>query len=134
MGDGSTVAKAMYSHEGPALVCQWSPVSGLFFSCFDIYDGLNMSFLWDVSHSVLFLSFLHLPLKDGSKLASGGADNAGRMFDVSTGQSTQFAKHDAPVKGLRWVETNIVATGSWDKTIKVRRGRKLHPAYFWNMS
>ncbi|GJJ73695.1 mRNA export factor [Entomortierella parvispora] len=81
MGDGSTVAKAMYSHEGPALVCQWSP--------------------------------------DGSKLASGGADSAGRMFDVTTGQPTQFAKHDAPIKGLRWVDgANIVATGSWDKTIK----------------
>jgi len=48
------------------------------------------------------------------------------MFDVSTGQSTQFAKHDAPVKGLRWVEANIVATGSWDKTIKVKRGRILY--------
>ncbi|KAF9292618.1 hypothetical protein BGZ68_000022 [Mortierella alpina] len=81
MPDGSTVAKAMYSHEAPALTCQWSA--------------------------------------DGSKLASGGADSAGRLFDVTTGQPTQFAKHDAPIKSLRWIDgPNIVATGSWDKTIK----------------
>ncbi|KAF9139553.1 Poly(A)+ RNA export protein [Linnemannia elongata] len=56
---------------------------------------------------------------DGGKLASGGADNAGKLFDVTTGQATQFAKHDAPIKSLRWIDgANIVATGSWDKTIK----------------
>ncbi|KAF9318129.1 hypothetical protein BG000_008120 [Podila horticola] len=81
MGDGSTVAKAMYSHDGPVLTCQWSP--------------------------------------DGSKLASGGADSAGKLFDVSTGQATQFAKHDQPIKSLRWIDgANIVATGGWDKMIK----------------
>ncbi|KAF9585652.1 hypothetical protein BGW38_001370 [Lunasporangiospora selenospora] len=82
MGDGSTVAKAMYQHEGPVMCCQWST--------------------------------------DGTKLASGGADNAGRVFDVTTMQPSQFAKHDQPIKGLRWIDgsPNIVATGSWDKTIK----------------
>jgi len=60
--------------------------------------------------------------QDGTKIFSGGADNAGRMFDVTTGQPTQVAAHDAPIKAVRWVDapgTGILATGSWDKTIKV---------------
>ncbi|KAF9125987.1 hypothetical protein BGW39_007009 [Mortierella sp. 14UC] len=91
MGDGSSTAKALYSHDAPALCCQWSP--------------------------------------DGSKLASGGADNIGKLFDVTTGQPTQFAKHDAPIKSLRWIDgANIVATGSWDKTIKYWDLRGPNPA------
>lgn len=56
-----------------------------------------------------------------SKVFSGGADNSGRMLDLATGQSTQVAQHDGPIKAVRWVETpsaGILATGSWDKTIK----------------
>ncbi|KAF8954147.1 WD40-repeat-containing domain protein [Flammula alnicola] len=59
--------------------------------------------------------------KDGTKIFSGGADNAGRMFDVTTGQTTQVAQHDAPIKVVGWVDApqaGILATGSWDKTIK----------------
>ncbi|EIN04812.1 Poly(A)+ RNA export protein [Punctularia strigosozonata HHB-11173 SS5] len=59
--------------------------------------------------------------KDGTKLLSGGADNAGRMFDVQTGQPTQVAQHDAPIKVVKWIESpqgGILATGSWDKTVK----------------
>ena len=53
---------------------------------------------------------------------SGGADNAGRMFDVATGQATQVAQHDMPIKAVRWIDApqaGILATASWDKTIKV---------------
>ncbi|TIB70563.1 hypothetical protein E3Q23_04118 [Wallemia mellicola] len=62
--------------------------------------------------------------KDGGKLISAGADNAARMFDLSNpqnGQSSQVAQHDKPIKCVRWIETptgGILATGSWDKTIK----------------
>ena len=45
------------------------------------------------------------------------------MFDVTTGQATQVAQHDAPIKVVSWVDVpqaGILATGSWDKTIKVR--------------
>jgi mRNA export factor len=45
------------------------------------------------------------------------------MHDVATGQATQIAAHDASIKAVRWVDTpqgGILATGSWDKTIKVR--------------
>ncbi|OAX43137.1 WD40 repeat-like protein [Rhizopogon vinicolor AM-OR11-026] len=59
--------------------------------------------------------------KEGNKVISGGADNAARMFDITNGQSQQVAQHDAPVKVVKWIETpqgGILATGSWDKTVK----------------
>ena len=62
-------------------------------------------------------------MQDGTKILSGGADNAGRMFDVTTGQASQVAQHDAPIKVVRWIESpqgSVLATGSWDKTVKVR--------------
>lgn len=41
------------------------------------------------------------------------------MFDIATGQSTQIAQHDEPIKCIQFLEQgNILATGSWDKTIK----------------
>jgi len=59
--------------------------------------------------------------KEGNKVLSGGADNAARMFDITTGTSQQVAQHDAPVKVVKWIEApqgGILATGSWDKTVK----------------
>ncbi|CAO3617175.1 unnamed protein product [Cunninghamella echinulata] len=58
--------------------------------------------------------------KDGTKLVSGGADKAGRLFDVNTGQSSQIAEHSEPIKCVNFIDQgqNIVATGSWDKTLK----------------
>ncbi|KAG0056178.1 hypothetical protein BGZ83_006087 [Gryganskiella cystojenkinii] len=82
--NGSSVDKALYSHQGPVLSCAWS--------------------------------------KDGTKLASGSADRTGMIFDITTAQSSQVAQHEAPIKAVRWVEapgsSPILATGSWDKTIK----------------
>ncbi|KLO17102.1 WD40 repeat-like protein [Schizopora paradoxa] len=63
--------------------------------------------------------------KEGSKVFSCGADNAARMFELQTGQSGQLgqqvAQHDAPIKCVRWIDSpqgGILATGSWDKTVK----------------
>ncbi|CAO3599930.1 unnamed protein product [Absidia cylindrospora] len=58
--------------------------------------------------------------KDGTKVVSGGADKAGRMFDVATGQSTQIAAHDEAIKGIKFLDQQqqVLATGSWDKTVK----------------
>ncbi|CAE6473836.1 unnamed protein product [Rhizoctonia solani] len=58
--------------------------------------------------------------KEGNKVFSGGMDKTARMFDLQTGQTTQVASHDDAVKCVRWVDAQggILATGSWDKTIK----------------
>ena len=45
------------------------------------------------------------------------------MLDITTGQSTQVAQHDGPVKVVKWIDApqaGILVTGSWDKTLKVR--------------
>lgn len=71
--------------------------------------------------SSTILLFL-LAIQDGSKVISGGADNAARAFDLQSGQSSQVAQHDAPIKCVKWIESpqgSILVTGSWDKTIKV---------------
>lgn len=101
--NGSTAPKAMYSHEAPVLDVTWSRVSAAVQS----------------PEEALIALALH---QDGTKILSAGADKAARMYDVATGQSSQVAAHDAPIKSLRYVDQQggILATGSWDKTLKVR--------------
>jgi hypothetical protein len=54
------------------------------------------------------------------------------MFDLATngnnGQAVQIGVHDAPIKSIRWIELpggGILATGSWDKSIRVSPSRRL---------
>lgn len=63
--------------------------------------------------------------KDGTKVVSVGCDKAGRLLDLHTGQVSQVAAHDAPIRAVRWIDdvggmNNMLVTGSWDKTAKVR--------------
>ncbi|KAG5651725.1 hypothetical protein H0H81_007695 [Sphagnurus paluster] len=72
-----------------------------------------------------------------AKVFSGGADNAGRVLDVATGQAAQVAQHDAPIKCVKWVETpggGILATGSWDKTIKKEESLFSAPRLLYSIS
>jgi len=57
---------------------------------------------------------------DGTRVFSGGADKAARMFNLQSGASSQVGAHEAPIKCVRWIETGggILITGSWDKTVK----------------
>ncbi|KIY43860.1 WD40 repeat-like protein [Fistulina hepatica ATCC 64428] len=67
--------------------------------------------------------------KDGTKVFSGGADNAARVFDATTGQAAQIAQHQAPIKSVRWIDgANVLVTGSWDKSIKYWDLRSATPA------
>ncbi|MBW0483882.1 hypothetical protein O181_023597 [Austropuccinia psidii MF-1] len=73
---------------------------------------------------------------DGTKIISGGCDRAARAFDVSTGQPTQVAAHDAPIRKLAWLDINgqgLLATGSWDKTLKYWDLRQSTPAVSINL-
>ncbi|KAJ4480033.1 Poly(A)+ RNA export protein [Lentinula aciculospora] len=59
--------------------------------------------------------------EEGSRIFSGSVDNTGLMFDVVTGQATQVAQHDGPVKVVKWVNmphARVLVTGSWDKSVK----------------
>ncbi|KAG6918654.1 hypothetical protein DXG01_012775 [Tephrocybe rancida] len=67
--------------------------------------------------------------KEG-KVFSGGVDNAGRMLDLATGQAMQVAQHEKPIKVVKWVDapgSGLLATGSWDKTIKFWDLRQSNP-------
>ena len=61
--------------------------------------------------------------QDGTKICSSGCDKAGRIYDVTTGQSSQFAVHNMPIRHVKFAEgqQQIVVTGSWDKTVRVSR-------------
>lgn len=71
--------------------------------------------------------------KDGTKLVSAGADKAGRMMDLNTGQTTQIAAHDNVIKCVKFVDNvggqTMVVTGSWDKTMKYWDLRQSNPAF-----
>ena len=56
------------------------------------------------SHEGPVLALIWSP--DASKIISGGADNAARMYDVASGQAQQVAQHDQPIKAVRWVSIN----------------------------
>ena len=54
------------------------------------------------------------------------------MFDTATGQTTQVAAHEMPIKCVRFIEHpqagQMLVTGSWDKTLKYWDLRQAQPA------
>lgn len=65
---------------------------------------------------------------DGARVVSGGCDNIAKMWDISTGQGTQIAAHQAPIKEIAFLDGfNLVVTGSWDKTLKYWDARSPNP-------
>ncbi|KAI0235486.1 RNA export factor gle2 [Massospora cicadina] len=59
---------------------------------------------------------------DGSRLASGCAGGLLKVLDAGTGQTLDIGSHDGAIRALAWAsqDDQIIATGSWDKTLKVR--------------
>jgi mRNA export factor len=64
-------------------------------------------------------------LQDGQKVVGAGTDKGARLLDLGANgaPAQQVAVHDAPIKAVRFFEapnTNapMIATGSWDKTVK----------------
>lgn len=51
------------------------------------------------------------------------------MYNLATGQSTQVGAHDEPVKCVKFLDgqANILATASWDKTLKYWDTRSPQP-------
>ncbi|KUI52483.1 Nucleoporin GLE2 [Cytospora mali] len=69
--------------------------------------------------------------KDGTKIVSASADKTAKLCDLATQQTVQVAAHDAPIRTVRCFEANgtpMIATGSWDKTVKYWDCRQSTPA------
>ncbi|KAI8634648.1 WD repeat domain-containing protein [Xylariaceae sp. FL1651] len=62
--------------------------------------------------------------KDGIMVLAGGADKKIHLLHMPTGQQAIIGSHEAPVRGVRFVDVPdsngpIIASGSWDKTVKL---------------
>ncbi|KAF4339776.1 poly(A)+ RNA export [Fusarium beomiforme] len=69
--------------------------------------------------------------KDGTKVASAGADKNVKVCDLASQQDIVIGTHDQPVRTCRFFlsEGNpMVVSGSWDKTIKYWDLRQQGPA------
>ncbi|KAH9667326.1 protein RAE1 [Citrus sinensis] len=80
---------------------------------------------WEISHSGTAVATAHASIShdhpdDGTTVFSGGCDKQVKMWPLlSGGQPVTVAMHDAPIKEVAWIpEMNLLATGSWDKTLK----------------
>ncbi|KAK8518588.1 hypothetical protein V6N12_011839 [Hibiscus sabdariffa] len=82
-----------------------------------------------ITHDQLFLCSAWKD--DGMTVFSGGCDKQVKMWPLlSGGQPTTVAMHDAPIKEVSWIpEMNLLATGSWDKTLKYWDTRQSNPVH-----
>ncbi|KAL4375933.1 hypothetical protein GQ457_02G016320 [Hibiscus cannabinus] len=80
-----------------------------------------------ITHDQLFLCSAWKD--DGMTVFSGGCDKQVKMWPLlSGGQPTTVAMHDTPIKEVAWIpEMNLLATGSWDKTLKYWDTRQSNP-------
>ncbi|KAF8002304.1 mRNA export factor [Metschnikowia aff. pulcherrima] len=75
---------------------------------------------------------------DGARVASGGADKQVKLFDLALQQLQQIGVHDAPVRCVRSVlcgptNTEVIVSGSWDKTLKYWDMRSPQPVLVINL-
>ena len=59
----------------------------------------------------------------GPQIVTVGVNNQVMLYDCQSQQSQQLGSHDQPVRTVRFMpdQPNTLVTGSWDKTIRVRR-------------
>jgi mRNA export factor len=66
---------------------------------------------------------------DGSKIFFAGCDSKATCWDLNAQKTSQVAAHQAPIKSCIWIEeSNVLATASWDKTLKYWDCRQPNPA------
>lgn len=82
--------------------------------------------LYDVITNQLKTQYLHdAPVLDAAFqgeecIWSGGADKKVKKFDIESETETLVGLHDEPIRCVEFnSEANLVATGSWDRTMKL---------------
>ena len=74
---------------------------------------------------------------DGMTTFSAGCDGNVRMWNASqpTTSVQIIGKHDQPVRNMRFLpESNVLVTGSWDKTVRIWDCRSPNPAAVMQVS
>lgn len=68
---------------------------------------------------------------DGLTVFSGGADNALKMWNPSQGNTAQtIGQHELPIRSVKVLsDLGVVATASWDKTVKLWDTRQPTPVH-----
>ncbi|KAI3872441.1 hypothetical protein MKW92_043113 [Papaver armeniacum] len=67
---------------------------------------------------------------DGYTIFWGGCDTQVKMWSYKSNESATVGKHDEPVKEIAWIpEMKLLATGSWDKTLRYWDLRKPTPVH-----
>uniref|UniRef100_A0A7R9XVW1 Anaphase-promoting complex subunit 4 WD40 domain-containing protein n=1 Tax=Prasinoderma coloniale TaxID=156133 RepID=A0A7R9XVW1_9VIRI len=69
---------------------------------------------------------------DGTAVFLGGCDKQAKLWSVASGATTAqvVGQHDAPICSMAWIEElKLLATGSWDKTVKYWDTRSPTPAH-----
>ena len=57
---------------------------------------------------------------DAGHAFSGGLDRSLLLSDLATQQSTNLGRHDDAIRCVEYcADVGVVATGSWDKTVKL---------------
>ncbi|KAG5189817.1 WD40-repeat-containing domain protein [Tribonema minus] len=89
----------------------------------------------EIAHNgpVLCTSFHHT----SSTAFSGGADNVVKAWDLQGAghPSMDIGKHDAPVRKMAWIPSmSLLATGSWDKTIRFWDMKQPNPVHTMTLS
>jgi mRNA export factor len=68
--------------------------------------------------------------KDGTKIASAGADKQIKVCDLGSQQTAAIGTHEQPVRCVRFFESGqgtMIVSGSWDKTVKYWDMRQQQP-------
>lgn len=102
----------------------WSPNSNLLVAgswnnevrCWDVNSNGKAVAKAMMKHNAPVLCTSFAP---DNRVFSGSCDHTAKMWNLQTQQQAQVAQHAAPIKACSWIpEVNLLATGSWDKTLK----------------